>query len=166
MDTANCLVALGGNRGNTVPKFVTAPEIPVLRAIHGEDAVFDIAPVGSVNVSAAAELRRLRENYQAANEDRVPIITTVYAGSAPMLPMTLADLDLPDEFFAVERRVSRAPTPRAAAPAAAPAAPAASKSRGRPKKAAAPAPAPEPEPEADEVDDLPELPADREGVLG
>jgi hypothetical protein len=165
MDIANCLVALGGNRGNCVPKMVTAPEIPVLRAIHGEDAVFDIAPLGTINVSAAAEIRRLRENYQATNEDRVSIITTVYAGSNPTLPMTLAELELPDEFFAVERRVARAPAPapRAAAPEAAPAP--AAKTRGR-KKAAAPAPAPEPEPEADDGDDLPELPADREDVLG
>ena len=39
----NCLLALAGDTGNTVPKAnITAAEIALLQAIHGSDAVTDI----------------------------------------------------------------------------------------------------------------------------
>lgn len=43
MQTYNAMLRLAGDLNNTVPKFgLTAPEIIVLKAIHGEDAVVDI----------------------------------------------------------------------------------------------------------------------------
>ena len=40
MQTANVLLALGGKRGESVPKYgVTPAEVVVLQQLHGQDAV-------------------------------------------------------------------------------------------------------------------------------
>lgn len=101
MELANVMLALGGDKGNTVPKMrVTAAEIAVLCSIHGMDSVFDVEPLGeSVNVSATAEVERLLMLYPAKNEDNQLIVLTVYPGRTPVLHQSIADLGLPDEQF-------------------------------------------------------------------
>src|SRR5690606_7686940 len=103
------MVALGGDRGNTVLKTgVTASEIAVLRAIHGDEAVFDIEPTGSKKVSHRAERERLFETYGHMEGERrvAPAVEALFPGVAAVLIERIADLDLPEEFFKAERRVS------------------------------------------------------------
>jgi hypothetical protein len=138
MDIVNCEIALGGDKRNTVPKKnVTAAEVAVLRRVHGEDAVFNIEPVGQMNMSNRGELIRLRETYRGMDEDNTPLIESVYPGAAARVFETLEELDLPEDLFK--------PLARATAPVA----PA---KKGKGKKAAPVA--------EDDGDDLPELPAD------
>ena len=101
MDFVNCLVALGGDRGNSVPKTrVTAAEIAVLQAIHGEDAVFEIEYIGDEDalelpkISRRAELERLKNRYVARNEDNLLIVEKVYPGDAARIFERLDDLNL------------------------------------------------------------------------
>ncbi len=134
MQIANVMVALGGDRGSTVPKYgVTASEIQVLRAIHGEEAVFDVEPVGEIERSDREEIARLADPVDgyglARNENGQRIVETLFPGG----PLARAfrninDIGLDESFFK--------PLTRATAPAAA------AKPAKRNKKAD-----PEPEPE-------------------
>lgn len=101
MELANVLLALGGDRNNTVPKErVTPAEIAVLAAIHGNDAVFDIEPLGETrSVSFRDERDRLIQFYPAKNEDNKLIVLEVYPGVSPLLHTTLESLGLDDTLF-------------------------------------------------------------------
>ena len=111
MQTANALLALGGQRGNSVPKRgITAAEIAVLMAIHGVDAVYDIVPLDDeVDRSNRAEKDRLLQIYPARNDDGQFIVEVVYPGNAPVLHQDIADLGLPEELFATTERVTAKP---------------------------------------------------------
>lgn len=117
MQTANVLLALGGQRGNSVPKIgVTAAEIAVLMAIHGIDAVYDITPLDEeVDRSSRDEKSRLFEKYPARDEDGRFVVETVYPGNAPVVHQDITDLGLPEELFATTQRLSAAPKPKKAA---------------------------------------------------
>ena len=107
MEFADIQLALGGDKGNTVPKRVTVPELGLLRAIHGEDAVFDIRPVVSKRqVDPRMEMARLREEYQAQDADGRRIFELTYPGANPVAPLLLSELHLPSELFAAVSRLS------------------------------------------------------------
>lgn len=133
MELANCLVALAGDRDNTVPKYrVTAAEIAVLLGIHGPDSVFDIEPLeDEISVAPRDEVGRLLAHYPAKDEDGKLVVLNVYPGTTPVLHQTLADLGLPDALYKTTERVK----PKAAK-----------------KTKAAPAPKPEPVVAADPND--------------
>lgn len=102
MEQAKVLVALGGDRGNSVPRIVTPAEIAVLQAVHGPDAVYDIEPIKGEKLdrSGANELARLRAEYgNARDQDGKSVMAEVYPGRAPSLPSRLRDLDIADEHF-------------------------------------------------------------------
>lgn len=101
MELANVLLALGGDRNNTVPKErVTAAEIAVLAAVHGNDAVFDIEPLGeTATTSFRDERERLLRLYPAKNEDNKLIVLEVYPGVAPVLHTEIATLGLDESLF-------------------------------------------------------------------
>lgn len=141
LQTANILLAIGGDRGNTVPKYkVSAAEIALLRAIHGDEAVFDIEPLDEpatedgVALSNRAELTRLRFAYDMAKVEGVRVVDMLYPGAAARVFETLGELELPEELFK--------PLAHAKAIPAAPA------KGSRKKTAAEPAPLP-----ADDFDD-------------
>lgn len=110
-ETANILLALGGDAGNTVPKFdVTAGEIAVLRTIHGEDAVIDIEPQGVVERSHRDELTRIRGIYGRATDGNMNrIVDILYPGAAARVFESLDELEIPETFYKAEKRVSRKP---------------------------------------------------------
>lgn len=112
MQTANALLALGGQRGNSVPKRgITAAEIAVLMAIHGVDAVYDITPLDEeVERSSRDEKARLFEKYPARDEDGRFVVEAVYPGNAPVVHQDIADLGLPEELFATTARVTAKPS--------------------------------------------------------
>lgn len=107
MELANVIVAIGGDKSNTVPKYgVTPAEIAVLMTIHGNEAVFDIQPLfREVERSASQERERLFAKYPAKDDDNNPIVAKVYPGNNPIMHMTLEDLQLPEEAFAATERV-------------------------------------------------------------
>jgi hypothetical protein len=111
MQLANALLALGGDRGNSVPKYrVTAPEIAVMMAIHGVDAVYDITPLDEeVTREPRAEKARLFERYPARDDDGKPYVEVVYPGGDPAMHQDIVDLGLPEELFAVTARVTAKP---------------------------------------------------------
>lgn len=133
MEIADVMVALGGDKGNTVPKYgVSVSEVAVLRAIHGDDAVFDIKPTGERAVSNRDELERLRLTYGGAKDgEGNSILGQMFPGAAARVFQTFDELDLPEFLLLPTQRVS---TKVEAAPAP----------TKRAKKAAAAEPAPEP----------------------
>lgn len=114
MELANCMVALGGDRGNTVPKSrITPPEILVLLAIHGDESVYEIDPLeAEADVTLRAELTRLRNRYGAAKDrDENPVVEALFPGAGARLPQTLDELGLDESLFKAATRV--APKPKA-----------------------------------------------------
>lgn len=110
LQTADVVLALGGDRRNTVPKYaVTAAEVAVLRYIHGEDAVFDI----NVHETPAErthrqEIGRLAQAYGRQDGERrfSPAVDALFPGAAARVFETFDELDLPEDFYlATERRV-------------------------------------------------------------
>lgn len=108
MELAHCILALGGDKSMTVPKFnVTPAEIAVLMAIHGEDAVFDIQPTGEkVKRSNADEMDRLYAAYPAKDADGKPMIQSVYPGKMPIIHKKLTDLGLDSSLFLATQRAT------------------------------------------------------------
>ncbi|CAB4198837.1 hypothetical protein UFOVP1325_3 [uncultured Caudovirales phage] len=85
-------VRLNGSIQHTLTKPVSAAEIFILRAIHGDDAISFIGTHDAPKVSNADEIARLRRVYTA------PVFAKVFPGSAPKLPSLLADagIELPE----------------------------------------------------------------------
>lgn len=94
-ELANCLVALGGDQGNTVPKYrVTAAEIAVLQAIHGGEAVIEIVPLGKIPGNHRAERQRLLDTYIAKDSDNRSIVDRMFPGAAARVFESLRELQL------------------------------------------------------------------------
>ena len=153
MQTANIMLAIGGDRGNTVPKYaISVAEIMLLRAIHGEDAVFDVEPLDTpamdegMAVSNRAELNRLRRIYDAKDADGNRVVDQVYPGAAARVFETLDEIDLPEDYFKATERTA----PIKVAPAAKP--------RAKAKAVAEPAPDQEPDDLGDDgIKDMPSV---------
>jgi hypothetical protein len=106
MQTANILVALGGDINNTVPRYgVTAAEIAMLQAIHGHDSVLDVEPAQDIEISQREERTRLKHIYgNARTSDGTAHIDLLYPGAAARVFETLDELELtPEQFKATER---------------------------------------------------------------
>ena len=94
MQDCNCTVAIGGDAGMTVAKYrVTAPELMVLREIHGADAVRNIEVIGDEDIPSNEERERLASIYTKP----ATIVRDVLGATGP-LPKTLADAGIDDEF--------------------------------------------------------------------
>ena len=116
MQFANIMLALGGDRGTTVPKTeMSASEIAVLQLIHGKDAVFDVEPVKvddeKAKRTSRQEIQRLTEIYGRArvpgsDGNDVPVISVLFPGAAAQAIQNLDDLDIPHEFFKAKSRVT------------------------------------------------------------
>lgn len=118
MQTANVLLALGGDQNNTVPKYaVTASEVAVLRRIHGDDSVRDIEVVGEVKRTHRQEIGRLTEAYGRRDGERriAPEVNELFPGAAARVFETFDELEIPEEFYAADRRQDT--KPRKEAPA-------------------------------------------------
>lgn len=109
MQTANIILALGGDAGNSVPKYgVTPAEIAVLRFIHGDESVTDVEPTGEVKRSSREERQRLIELYGRQQDGRFvsPHVDALFPGVAARVFETLDELDLPEDFYKAETRVT------------------------------------------------------------
>ena len=96
-ETANVLIALGGDLNNTVPKRnITAGELAVLQVIHGNDAILDIEPSGVVKRSMRAERSRLDTIYSTdqKRKDKSCPVGALYPGAAARIFQRLDELQL------------------------------------------------------------------------
>lgn len=119
MQAANVMVALEGDLGNTVPKYgVTPAEVAVLRAIHGDEAVFDIEPLDDeIEITSRIERDRLLQVYGKFVGGRdVSPVSELFPGVAARLFESFDELDLDDSFFKPAARVRAKPVdlPKAA----------------------------------------------------
>lgn len=116
IQTASFLLALGGDIGNTVPKFgIPASEIAVLQSIHGYDAVGDLVVDGEIEISNGEELERLRSVYAHAHDSNGGrIIDAVYPGRGAQVVRSIDDLGLQEEQFKAERAAAPAEKAKAA----------------------------------------------------
>ena len=113
MQTLNCLLALGGDRATTVPKYgITPAEVVLLQRIHGDDAVFDVEPTAEIETSTAALREDLRARFPARKDDEAALFDRVFPDHRSV-PQTVADLGLHEEHFKVLSRVTAAPVPKA-----------------------------------------------------
>ncbi len=99
MEYANVQIRLAGSLENVVHKEVAASEIPVLREIHGHDAVLFVAPTRSEKIDLAEERIRLDLNYKP------DVVAKIYAGAASRLFENLADVGFASEAPAKAKKV-------------------------------------------------------------
>lgn len=93
MQTATVLVALAGNRGNTVPKVVTPAEALVLLAIHGEGSVFDVNPSDEdLDRDVREEAQRLHLVYRQAKDPEGDSIVRRIIPNASAVPSTFDEI--------------------------------------------------------------------------
>jgi hypothetical protein len=163
METANIMLALGGDPGNTIPKFgVTASEIAVLQAIHGNEAVTDILPTGKIERKSREELGRLHRLYGKSRAENSPhtFVEILFPGAAARVFTTLEELEIDESFYKAEKRAKPTKAEVAAVEQEKPLTKAEIKERkaalAAAKAAAAGEPAPEPEaaePDAEDIAD-------------
>jgi len=109
MQTASVLVAVGGDRGNSVPKDnVTPAEVAVLRAVHGDDAVFDIVPGKDIERGNRQELERLVYIYGSSKllGTDTRAVPTLFPGAGARVFTDFEELDLSDEYYKAETRAT------------------------------------------------------------
>ena len=119
MQIANILLALAGERGNTVPKYAVTPsEVAVYRLLHGDDAVTEIEVTGETKIAHKAERDRLSEIFARKNENGqfvAPAVQQLFPGAAATLFENFDELDIPEDFYkAKSRMVPPAPKARKA----------------------------------------------------
>lgn len=92
MELFTCEISLGGDIKNTVVRdLVTAPELEVLRRVHGHDAIWNITRTGnSENADNDAERETLQLRY--GHE----IVNGIF-GPYGQLPSKLSELKIPIE---------------------------------------------------------------------
>ena len=96
MQIATVEVRLSGSREKTVHKEnVTAPEIVILKTLHGADSVKVIKLAGMDRRSHSEEAKRLRSIYGSAKDEKdVVVMDKLFPGHSPTFPVTLADIGL------------------------------------------------------------------------
>lgn len=79
-----CMVALGGDQGNTVYRHrgnpIVFPELPILQFLHGDEAIFDVAVVGTWDTTNDEVLQRINLIYG------MDAVKEVFPGARPRLP--------------------------------------------------------------------------------
>jgi hypothetical protein len=111
LQAANIMVAIGGERGNTVPKYgVSATEISVLMAIHGPGAIFDVEPTDDIDVRPKDELARIRSVY--TTDAGRAAIERLYPGVGAKPITDIDDLDLAKDDMKASGRVKAPPAPK------------------------------------------------------
>lgn len=93
MEHANVEIRLAGSLENTVRKEVSAPEIAIIKALHGHDAVVNIKKSRTASVEQVVERARLEKKY---GEEA---IARFFPGVTAKLPTTLAEVgvEVPEE---------------------------------------------------------------------
>lgn len=92
-------VRLGGSTQQVVTgKIVTIPEIAVLRALHGSDAIVDVCPapkeIREIARTDAEERDRLKRRYDHPTPDAEPLVDKLFGGPLGRLPTKLAEIGI------------------------------------------------------------------------
>lgn len=109
MQTANIMLALAGDVGNTIPKYgVTAAEVALLRAVHGDEAVFDVEPAEDIERSNRAELGRLNLEYAGSRlfGTDTRAVSALFPGAAARVYESFDELELDESFFKAKTRAT------------------------------------------------------------
>lgn len=113
MQKATILLALAGDAGNSVTKYdVTAAEVALLQAIHGNDSISDIEITGEAEDDGKKrtnrqELARLRQIYAPSEmASAYPIFNSLYPGAAARVFESFDELELPDDLFVAKSRAT------------------------------------------------------------
>jgi hypothetical protein len=89
MEYANTEIRIGGSLENTVIKEVSAPEIAVLRAIHGSDALVNTSKSRTdLDVNARVERERLAKIYGGE------ILSKLFPGALGVIPTRLEEVGI------------------------------------------------------------------------
>jgi len=117
----DCKVLLSGSRDNEVRKTdVTAAEVMILKAFHGEDSVLDITPKGMDKRSHGDERKRLfslyvggaeNENLGGFQGERVKVLQALFGPSHNPLPVELPQAESFVDDEADAKPVSRVKIP-------------------------------------------------------
>jgi hypothetical protein len=86
MQIALAEILLNGNLQHSTVRVVSAPEVLILRDIHGGDAVINVAEPAAIERTNAEEIDRLKLYYGAE------AFSKVYPGSMPKLPTAFAEV--------------------------------------------------------------------------
>lgn len=86
MEYAQIEVRLASSLENTVIKEVSVPEIPVIKSIHGHDAVVNIKKTRVESIDVKAERERLERYYTPG------VIEKLFPGVLGKLPQTLVEI--------------------------------------------------------------------------
>lgn len=86
MEYAQIEVRLAGSLENTIIKEVSAAEIPVLKSLHGHDAVVNIKKTKVEAIDSKVERERLERFYTPA------VVEKLFPGVLGKLPQTLVDI--------------------------------------------------------------------------
>lgn len=86
MQYAQIEVRLSGSLENTVIKEVSVPEIPVLKTLHGHDAVVNIKKTRDEAIDTKAERERLERAYTPG------VVEKLFPGVLGKLPQTLVEI--------------------------------------------------------------------------
>lgn len=99
MEYAQIEVRLAGSLENTVIKEVPAAEIPVLKAVHGHDAIVNVKYTRTEAIDVKAERDRLERHFTPA------VVEKLFPGINAKLPTTLADIgfESPEETVAKKK---------------------------------------------------------------
>ena len=89
MEYANTEILIGGSLENTVIKEVSAPEIAVLRAIHGDDALVNTVKSRSdASVDVRSERERLTKVYGGE------VLKKLFPGALSVIPSKLIEVGI------------------------------------------------------------------------
>lgn len=86
MQIALAEILLNGNLQHSTVRVVSAPEILILRDIHGNDAVINVTEPATLERTNAEEIERLKVFFGSE------VFTKVFPGSMPKLPSTFAEV--------------------------------------------------------------------------
>lgn len=104
MQQASIMLNIGGDSRNQVPKHhVTPSEVAILRMIHGDDAVSEVAIYpDEVKRSSKVERERLHEIYAKGTpngERRCLPLDQLFPGVAARLYQSFEEMELEEHFF-------------------------------------------------------------------
>lgn len=87
MQTAIVEILLNGDMLNSVPKRISAAEVPILRSIHGNDSVIRAREFEDSDVKDIEEIDRLLSIYGK-------IVRDVYQGPVPRLVTSFSEVGI------------------------------------------------------------------------
>ena len=86
MQIALAEILLNGNLQHSTVRVVSAPEVLILREVHGSDAVINVNESATLERTNTEEIDRLKLFFGA------DVFSKVFPGSMPKLPTTFAEV--------------------------------------------------------------------------